>query len=115
MRYFNAKSMLPPELLAAVMRHIPDMERGSVYLFIREDYYSRRNAEIIALFRIYQDDPHFGSAVEIYEALAEQFGLTPRHICRILEGKRPATFQRGRRMRRLSGMRVTRSSGARRS
>jgi len=110
--YFNARNLLPPDLLSRVLQHIPEQSRYGALLYFRDDYYIRRNSEIIALFQIYQDDPNFGSNSEIYEALSDQFGLTVRQICRILEGNR-GPVRRSRTIRRLSGIRVTRSPGKR--
>jgi hypothetical protein len=108
--YFNARNLLPPDLLIQVLKYIPEQSRYGAVLYFREDYYARRNSEIIALFRIYQDDPNFGSNTEIYEALSEQFGLTVRQICRVLEGNREP-FRHRRNVRRLTGIRVTRPAG----
>ncbi len=108
--YFNAKTLLPPDLLFKVLEHIPEASRNAAILYFHEDFYARRNAEIIAAFRIYQADPHFGNNVEIYEALAEQYGLTLRHVCRILKGEPEGTEKRRRRGRRVSGIRVTKST-----
>jgi hypothetical protein len=106
--YFNADKLLPPDLVSAVLRHIPRGCKSGALVFFKRDYYTERNAEIIALFRIYQDDPRFGSITEIQEALSEQFGVTARQMNRILRGEARRGFARGQSMRRLSGMRVTR-------
>lgn len=107
--YFNAEKVLPPELLSAVLKHIPAASRSGVVLYFSENYYAMRNSEIIALFRIYQADPQFGSNLEIYEALSEQYGLTVRRICRIVQGHRDPEFRRGQGIRRRTGLRVERS------
>lgn len=106
--YFNAQRLLPPDLFARVLKYIPGQNRYGAVLYFRDDYYTSRNGEIISLFRIYQDDPNFGSNSEIYEALSEQFGLTVRQICRILDGNREP-FRR-RIIHRATGTRVTRST-----
>ena len=85
--YFNAQNLLPPELFNEVLRYIPEESRYGAVLYFKQDYYTSRNSEIVALFRIYQDDPNFGSNTEIWESLAEQYGLTVRQISRILEGR----------------------------
>jgi hypothetical protein len=106
--YFNADKLLPPDLVTAVLRHIPKGCESGALVFFKRNYYTERNAEIIALFRIYQDDPRFGSITEIQEALSEQFGVSERHINRILQGEAGRGLARGRRIRRLSGMFVAR-------
>ncbi len=107
--YFNAKVVLPAELIAEVMDHIPPQGKGGAVLYFREDYYVRRNAEISRLFQIYQSDPHFGSHLEIYEALSEHFGLTVRRICEIVRGVREKGCGVLSARRRRSGVRVGRS------
>ncbi|RJP17965.1 MAG: hypothetical protein C4520_15270 [Candidatus Abyssobacteria bacterium SURF_5] len=104
--YFNAEKLLSPELLSAVLQCIPEHGRSGAVLYFGEDYYAKRNGQVIALFRIYQDDPHFGSVSEIHEALSEQFGLTCRQICRILQGNREAGAKRKLMRRRPAILRV---------
>jgi hypothetical protein len=108
--YFNAERILPSELYAAVLKHIPERSKGGAVVYFKDDYYTKRNAEIIALFRIYLSDPHFGSNLEIHEALSEQFGLTVRQISRILQGNREAGETRIHPARRRTEMRVGRVS-----
>jgi hypothetical protein len=108
--YFNAKDILPAELIAEVMTHIPPQSKSGAILYFREDYYAMRNAEISRLFQIYESDPTFGSHMEIYEALSEHYGLTVRRICEIVKGVRASGNGAGKARRRYSGMRVRRSS-----
>ena len=108
--YFNAREILPVELMSEVMNYIPEASRNGAVVYFSEDYYARRNAAIVTSFRIYQSDPNFGSHMEIYEALSEQYGLTVRRICRILQeagehGDRCIQIRR-----RVSGIRVNRHS-----
>lgn len=108
--YFNARKILPTDLIAVVLEHIPARDRNGAVIYFSEDYYAQRNGEIERCFEIYQSDPSFGSYLEIYEALAEQFGLTVRQICKIVKEVRE---QGGRKIpvrRRFSGVRVRRSS-----
>ena len=107
--YFNAKNILPPELIAEVMDHMPAQGKGGAVLYFKDDYYVRRNAEISRLFQIYQSDPAFGSHLEIYEALSEQYGLTVRRICEIVKGTRARGVASVEKKRRSSGVRVGRT------
>jgi hypothetical protein len=107
--YFNAKDILPVELISEIMNHLPQRGKGGAIIYFRENYYAMRNAEISRLFQIYQSDPNFGSHVEMYEALSEHYGLTVRRICEIVKGVREHGAVPGAR-RRYSGMRVGRSS-----
>lgn len=106
--YFNARQILPKDLLGEVLEHIPEGSRNGAVLYFSNDYYARRNAEIVDCFQIHQADPRFGSHTEIYEALAEQYGLTVRQICKIVREARAQGGHRGRRRRRRSGIRVGR-------
>jgi hypothetical protein len=108
--YFNAKKILPPELMAAVLEHIPEDSRSGALLYFSEDYYAKRNAEIERCFQIYQSDPSFGSNIAIYEELSEQYGLTTRQICKIVKGVRNTDDRKTPARRRYSGVRVGRSS-----
>lgn len=108
--YFNARETLPAELIAQVMEHIPGASRSGAVLYFSEDYYAARNAEICRCFEIFQSDPSFGSHLEIYEALSEQYGLTSRRICEIVKGAREQCGRRRPSRRRYSGVRVGRSS-----
>ena len=108
--YFNAKKLLPPDLIAQVLEHIPDESRNGALLYFSEDYYARRNAEIERCFQIYQSDPSFGSHLEIYEALSEEFGITVRQICKIVRGVREQNGRKTPVRRRYSGIRVGRTS-----
>ncbi len=107
--YFNAKDVLPAELIDEVMNHIPALSKGGAVVYFKEDYYVRRNAEISRLFQIYQSDPTFGSHLEVYEALSEHYGLTVRRICEIVKGIRQTTGRVAGLRRRRSGLRVSRS------
>lgn len=108
--YFNAKKILPPELMAAVLEHIPKGSRCGALVYFSEDYYAKRNAEIGQCFQIYQSDPSFGSNLAIYEALSEQYRLTVRQICKIVKDARDAGGRASPVRRRHSGIRVGRSS-----
>ena len=108
--YFNAKKILPPELMAAVFEHIPEASRCGALVYFSEDYYAKRNAEIERSFQIYQSDPSFGSNIAIYEALSEQYGLTTRQICKIVKDVRDTDEAAAPAKRRYSGIRVGRSS-----
>ena len=111
--YFNAKDILPAELIAEVMNHIPAQSKGGAVVYFKEDYYVRRNAEISRLFQIYQSDPTFGSHLEVYEALSEHYGLTVRRICEIVKGVREKSGGVVSLRRRRSGLRVGRRSSRR--
>ncbi|RJP69528.1 MAG: hypothetical protein C4532_10840 [Candidatus Abyssobacteria bacterium SURF_17] len=104
--YFNADRMLPAELVAAVLRHVPERSRNGALIYFSEDYYTRRNAEIAQSFRVYQSDPNFGSHVEIYEALSEHYGLAVRQICKIVTQARRGGERRSKVRRRRSGWSV---------
>jgi hypothetical protein len=108
--YYNAREILPAELMREVMEHVPKGSRNGALVYFSEDYYARRNAEIVSCFLIYQADPNFGSQLEIYEALSEQFGLTVRRICRILKEGGDHGERRVQVRRRFSGIRVDRCS-----
>jgi len=108
--YFNAKKMLPPELIAAVLKHIPDRSRSGAIVYFSEDYYAKRNAEIGRHFQVYQSDSRFGSRLEVYEALSDQFGLTVRQICKIVRDVRQRIERSGPARRRYTGVRVGRTS-----
>ena len=107
--YFNATTILPAELLAQVLEHIPEQSRSGALVYFSEDYYAKRNAEISRCFQIYQSDPAFGSHLEIYEELSEEYGLTVRQICKIVRGVRQKGERSGPSRRRSSGVRVGRS------
>lgn len=109
--YFNAREILPAGLIAEVMEHLPEQSKYGAVLYFSEDYYTKRNAEITRCFEIYISDPNFGSHLEIYEALSEQYGLTVRQICKILREAR-GEQGRGRKppRRRPSGVRVGRTT-----
>lgn len=108
--YFNAKKILPPELMAAVLEHIPDASRSGALVYFSEDYYAKRNGEIERCFQIYQSDPSFGSNIAIYEELSEQYRLTTRQICKIVKDVRDTGERKAPARRRYSGVRVGRSS-----
>ena len=108
--YYNAREILPADLLRGVLEHVPEGSRSGALVYFSEDYYGRRNAEIVRCFHIYQADPHFGSRSEIYEALSEQYGLTARRICKIVKENGDHRESRPRARRRLSGIRVDRCS-----
>ncbi|MBI5119062.1 hypothetical protein HZA56_21570 [Candidatus Poribacteria bacterium] len=105
-RYLNAKDFLSDELILQVLERIPKGCRSSALIYFSEDYYARRNAEVVRCFQIYESDPAFGSHVEIYEALSEQFGLGPRRICRILERRTRECERHKPGRRRHSSVRV---------
>ena len=108
--YFNAREVLPAELIADVLEHIPEQSRSGATIYFSEDYYAKRNTEIARCFQIYQSDPSFGSHMEIYEGLSDQFGLTVRQICKIVKGVREQGGRQAPSRRRFSGVRVGRSS-----
>ena len=108
--YYNAREILPADLVSEVMKHVPEASRNGALVYFSEDYYARRNAEIVSCFLLYQADPHFGSQLEIYEALSEQFGLTVRRICKILSESGDHSERRLQVRRRFSGIRVDRCS-----
>jgi len=108
--YFNARELLPGDLILEVLAHLPEESRNGAVLYFSEDYYARRNAEIAGYFRIYQSDPEFESHAEIYEALSEQYGLTIRQICRIVTAAGVRGGARRCDRRRRSGIRVGRVS-----
>ncbi|UCD56527.1 MAG: hypothetical protein JSV16_11920 [Candidatus Hydrogenedentota bacterium] len=108
--YFNAKEVLPVELIARVMEHLPEQSRSGALVYFSEDYYTRRNAEIARCFQLYQSDSNFGSHLEIYESLSEQYGLSARQICKIVKEAREQGGRRASPRRRYSGVRVGRSS-----
>jgi hypothetical protein len=108
--YFNAKKILPSELIAEVLGRIPEGCRSGALVYFSEDYYARRNAEIERSFQLYATDTAFGSHLEIYEALSEQYGLTVRQICKIVKGVRERCGKIGPKRRRYSGVRVGRTS-----
>jgi hypothetical protein len=105
-RYFNAKKILSDEVISEVLQRIPEQCRTGALVYFSEDYYARRNADVIRCFRIYQSDPVYRSHFEIYEALSEQFGLTVRWICKILEETRATSPRRAPKTRTYSGVRV---------
>ena len=107
--YFNAKKLLPSELMAAVLKHLPTQSRSGAIVYFSEDYYAKRNAEIGRGFLKCQSDPGFGSHLEIYEALSEQYGLTVRQICKIVRSVREGSGKRTPSRRRYSGVRVGRA------
>lgn len=108
--YFNAKKILPAELIAEVLGRIPEECRSGALVYFSEDYYARRNAEIERSFQLYATDETFGSHLEIYEALSEQYGLTVRQICKIVKGARKRCGRTRPRRRRYSGVRVGRTA-----
>jgi len=108
--YFNAGEILPAELTHEVLKHLPESSRNGALVYFSEDYYAKRNAEIVTCFRIYQSDPHFGSLPEIYEALSEQYGLSVRRICAILKDAGEQSERARQGQRRFSGVRVDRNS-----
>lgn len=107
--YYNAKEILPAELIAEVMNRIPAQSKGGAVVYFKEDYYVRRNAEISRLFQTYQSDPAFGSHLEVYEALSKLYGLTVRRLCEIVKGVRQQSGGVASARRRRSGLRVGRS------
>lgn len=107
--YFNAKEILPKELLAKIMDYIPHECRAGAVLYFSEDYYQRRNAEIVRYFQECRSNPLFGSHLEIYEALSERFGLTKRRIIEIVKEARRSGERLGPSRRKYSGVRVRRS------
>ncbi|MBQ2667752.1 MAG: hypothetical protein IJF56_03910 [Clostridia bacterium] len=90
MSYIRAEDVLPPDVLALVqtyidgkMLYIPKKQSdrsnwGSVSG--TKEYYAERNAEICAKAMC---------GVRVCE-LADQYGLTPKSIQRILRGSRPS-------------------------
>lgn len=108
--YFNAKNLLPQHLLMEIMEHIPPESRSGAILYFSEDFYAKRNYEIRRAFEIYLSDPHFGSRVEIQEELANQYGLTERHVSRIVADIRPNKKTGSPPRKRYSGVRVRRSA-----
>ena len=108
--YFNAREILPTELMNEVMEYVPEGSRNGVLLYFSEDYYAKRNAEIVKCFEIYQADADFGSQLEICEALSEQYGLTVRWICTLLKEAGVKSERCGNGRRRFSGVRVSRCS-----
>ena len=104
--YFNGKEILPAELVSEVMEYIPERSRNGALVYLSEDYYARRNGEIVRSFRIYQADPTFGSRLEIYEALSEHYRLTVRRICKIVKENGEDSGGHARVRRRFSGLRV---------
>ena len=85
--YFNAKTVLPAELIMRVLEHIPHQSKSGAIVYFSEDYYAKRNGEIGRRFKKHRSDPAFGSHLQIYEALSEQYGLTVRQICKIVREK----------------------------
>lgn len=108
--YFNAREKLPIDLILEVLEHIPEESREGALIYFSKNYYARRNAEIVRCFQIYQSDPQFGSHIEIYEALSDQYRLTVRQICKIVKAARAQGGKRGCHRRRPSGVRVGRIS-----
>jgi hypothetical protein len=108
--YFNAKTVLPAELIMRVLEHIPHQSKSGAIVYFSEDYYAKRNGEIGCRFKKYRSDPAFGSHLQIYEALSEQYGLTVRQICKIVREVRQQGDGPLRPRRRYSGVRVGRSS-----
>jgi len=107
--YFNAKLLLSSELIAAVLERLPQQSRSGAIVYFSEDYYAKRNAEIGEKFLEYQSDSRFGSHMEIYETLSEQYGLTVRQICKVVKSARDKSEKRTPPRRRYSGVRVGRS------
>ncbi|MBI4831096.1 MAG: hypothetical protein HY801_05990 [Candidatus Lindowbacteria bacterium] len=105
-KYFNAREILSQDIIAEVLKRIPEQCKSGALVYFSEDYYARRNAEVARCFQIYQSAPGFRSHLEIYEALAEQFGLTVRWICKILDEVRRQAGRRRPTARRYSGVRV---------
>ncbi len=108
--YFNAKKILPADLISMVLEHISAQSRSGALVYFSEDYYATRNAKIERCFQIYQSDPSFGSHLEIYEALSEEFGISVRQICKIVRDVREEGGRKAPVRRRYSGVRVGRTS-----
>ena len=108
--YFNAKEVLPLELITKVLEYIPKESRNGSVLYFSDDFYGRRNAEIARCFQIYQSDPQFGSFTEIYEVLSQEYGLTVRQISKIVKEVREHGDGPAQRRRNYTGIRVGRIS-----
>ena len=108
--YFNANKLLSSELIAEVLKRLPQQSRSGAIVYFSEDYYAKRNAEIGRSFLQCRANPRFGSHVAIYETLSERYGLTVRQICKIVKGVRDGSGKRGPSRRRYSGVRVGRTS-----
>ena len=109
-KYLNAREVLPLDLVAEVLKHLPEEGRNGALIYFSDNYYLRRNAEIVRCFHIYQADPRLANFMEIYEALAEQYKLTVRQICKIVKAGQECGEKPARRQRRYSGIRVDRVS-----
>jgi hypothetical protein len=108
--YFNAGKLLPARLVAEILEHVPREARNGALIYVSDDFYARRNAEIRRCFDIQLSDPTMAGLMEIYEALSEEYGLTVRQICRIVKDARDSGGEPVRRRRRYSGIRVGRVS-----
>lgn len=96
--YFNAKDLLPRELIAQVLAHLPPDRRERVLLYLHQDYYAERDAKVVAAYDRAVGENRYRKRGDLYAALAYEFGLSPRRICAIVRERRPAQTEaeRGR-------------------
>ena len=112
--YFNARQVLPETIIEQILTYLPADRRERVLLYIHSDYYADRNVRVVAAFRDAWAAGTFRRKTKLYEALGEQFALSPRRICSILreagtDAPRPTALagghppaERPRRMRRVA-------------
>ena len=87
--YCNANDFLPQELIQQVLSHLPPDRRERVLLYIHPDYYAARNAKLAVAVDRAVAERRYPRRGDLYAALAQEFGLSPRRICAILRRRRP--------------------------
>lgn len=83
-QYFNAKQVLPPDIIEQVLGHLPLEQPARVLVYFHADYYGARDARVQRVFEHAVRGSEHRTLSELYEALGEEFGLSPRRIWTII-------------------------------